>query len=156
MRYACIGICGLIVLAVGIWQSHAGQKPKSEATKDAVKHGEYLVSRVALCGDCHTPQDNKGKQDHSRLLQGAELTFKPIKKTKDWADHSPDISSGGLAGEWTEAQMVKFLTTGLNPEGKKAAPPMPAFRLAESDARAVAVYLKSLSAKKGKDDKKSE
>jgi hypothetical protein len=40
--------------------------------------------------------------------------------------------------------MVKFLTSGINPDGKKAMPPMPAFRLNAQDARAVFLYLKSL------------
>jgi mono/diheme cytochrome c family protein len=49
-----------------------------------------------------------------------------------------------LAGKWGEEAMVKFLTTGINPEGEKAMPPMPAFRLNPRDARAVFLYLKSL------------
>jgi hypothetical protein len=40
--------------------------------------------------------------------------------------------------------MVKFLTTGSDPDGKKARPPMPAFRLNARDARAAYLYLKSL------------
>jgi mono/diheme cytochrome c family protein len=40
--------------------------------------------------------------------------------------------------------MAKFLTTGINPDGEKAMPPMPAFRLNARDARAVALYLKSV------------
>ena len=40
--------------------------------------------------------------------------------------------------------MVKFLTTGINPDGEKAMPPMPAFRLNARDARAVALYLRSV------------
>jgi len=149
MRYVWVGICAVIVLAAGVWlrmepqTAHAADKDS-----DAVKHGEYLVSRVAMCGDCHTPQDKKGKPDHSRLLQGAMLTIEPKKKIDNWADHSPDITGGGLAGKWSEAQLVKFLSTGVNPDGKKASPPMPAFRFQEKDARAVALYLKSLSGKK--------
>jgi mono/diheme cytochrome c family protein len=151
MRYVWVGVCAAVVLAAGIWQSRAGQQPGLRAAKGgaALKHGEYLVSRVGLCGDCHTPRDAKGRPDLARALQGAPLTFQPKEKVEGWADHSPDITGGGLAGKWTEAQVVKFLTTGLDPDGKKAAPPMPAYRLEEGDARAVALYLKSLPGKKG-------
>jgi len=40
--------------------------------------------------------------------------------------------------------MVKFLTTGVDPDGMRANPPMPAYRLDARDARAVISYLKSL------------
>jgi hypothetical protein len=61
---------------------------------------------------------------------------------------SPDITRSGLAGMWTEEQMVEFLQTGINPDGEKPTPPMPIFRLHKEDARAVALYLKSLPGKK--------
>jgi hypothetical protein len=49
-----------------------------------------------------------------------------------------------LAGKWSEEEMVKFLTSGMDADGKKARPPMPAFRVNARDARAVFLYLKSL------------
>jgi len=151
MRYFWFGLCAVIVLAAGAWLPRTGPQPAFGADKDSdatVKRGEYLVSRVGMCGDCHTPQDKKGKPDHTRLLQGAPLTIQPTKKTEDWVDHSPDITGGGLAGKWSETQMAEFLRTGLDPDGMKAHPPMPAFRLEKEDARAVALYLKSLPGKK--------
>jgi mono/diheme cytochrome c family protein len=105
---------------------------------------------VAHCTHCHTPQV-KGKPDRARLLRGATLPIRPKEKTEHWADKAPDITRGGLAGEWTEEQMVKFLTTGRNPEGEGPTPPMPVFRLHREDARAVTLYLRSLGGKtKGK------
>jgi hypothetical protein len=50
---------------------------------------------------------------------------------------------------WGEDDMVKFLTTGKNPEGEGPTPPMPVFRLHPDDARAVTAYLRSLPGKKG-------
>src|SRR5262245_16379450 len=97
-----------------------------------------------MCGDCHTPPDDRGRPDRTRLLRGTTVPIRPNKETRDWADESPDITGSGLAGEWGEEAMVKFLTTGINPDGKKAMPPMPAFRLNARDARAVFHYLKSL------------
>jgi hypothetical protein len=68
-----------------------------------------LVNAAILCGDCHTPQDSKGKPDRARLLRGAELPIRPKKETEDWADMAPDITSRGLAEKWGEKAMVKFL-----------------------------------------------
>jgi len=147
-----IGIA--ILVAAGLWQVRANQVSEAKdrgtpAASDLISHGEYLVSQVAQCGDCHTPRDTHGDPDQSRRLQGATLGIVPKQKTKDWADKSPDITGAGLAGMWSEREMIKFFTTGVNPDGEKATPPMPAFRLHESDARAVTLYLKSLPGKKG-------
>jgi len=155
MRFKDLTVGVAILAAAGLWQVRAGQESgaknsRTPDTSDLMKHGEYLVSRVAQCGDCHTPRDTKGDPDRSKLLQGATIGFVPKQKTKQWADKSPDITSAGLAGMWSEREMIQFLTTGVNPDGEKATPPMPAFRLHESDARAVALYLKSLAGKKGK------
>jgi hypothetical protein len=51
----------------------------------------------------------------------------------------------------------QFLTTGIDPDGKKAMPPMPAFRLNARDARAVFLYLKSVPGQKaGKSEERSK
>jgi mono/diheme cytochrome c family protein len=154
------GVLGAVLLAAGLWFVQAGEKPRpaDEGRGDAalLEHGKYLALEVAGCTHCHTPQDAKGNHDPSRLLQGATLTIQPKVKTSNWADKSPDITHSGLAGVWSEAEMVKFLTTGLNPEGEKPTAPMPAFHLHEKDARAIALYLRSLPGKKGKADSKAK
>ena len=150
---------GIAILTVaGIWQMGLGQEPG--ATKDRPdaaglrERGAYLVNAAILCGDCHTPQDDKGTPDKARHLRGTSLPIRPKKETKNWADESPDITSKGLAGKWSEEEMIKFLTTGMDPHGMKAQPPM-AFRLNASDARAIAVYLKALPGpNSGRDEKK--
>jgi len=147
-RYT-IGV-GAAVLAAGLWAVRAGEQPGTKAggPEDLVKRGEYLTLEVAHCGHCHTAPDAKGKPDRAKLLQGTTLPIKPKDPKAPWADESPDITKGGLAGKWGEAGMVKFLTTGKNPDGHDPTPPMPAFRLKEDDARAVAHYLRSLPGKK--------
>ena len=99
---------------------------------------------MAHCGDCHTPQDGRGRPDPARALRGATLPFRHKKETEDWSGRSPDITSRGLAGEWGEAGMIKFLTTGVNPDREKPTPPMPVFRLHARDAHAIYLYLRSL------------
>ena len=155
MRLKCLTVGIAALVAVGIWHLRAEQGPGAKQkggadTADLRKHGDYLVNAAILCSDCHTPQNDRGAPDRTRLLQGATVPFRPKKETKNWADEAPDITGGGLAGKWSEEEMVKFLTTGIDPNGKKARPPMPAFRLNDGDARAVARYLKSLPGAKGR------
>jgi len=159
MRVTFLTIGIAILLAAGIWQVQAVQKPpanQKSVPDDANlrKHGEYLVNAAILCGDCHTPQNDQGKPDRTRLLRGARIPIQPKKEVNDWADESPDITGSGLAGKWSEEETVHFLTTGNDRDGNKAIAPMPAFRLSASDARAVYLYLKSLPGPKEGGDSK--
>jgi mono/diheme cytochrome c family protein len=146
-KYLAVGIA--IVAALGMWQVRAEQDSRANQpdanANNLLKHGSYLVNEVAHCGDCHTPQDKKGMPDGARRLRGAPLTFQPKKGTENWAEMATDITSRGRAGEWSEEEMVKFLTTGLNPDGERPIPPMPVFHLNANDARAVYRYLSSLA-----------
>jgi mono/diheme cytochrome c family protein len=161
LKYFTLGSAILIVFAV--WQVASSQvAPRPEprpaapgqeigpaAPADLLKHGAYLVNSVAMCGDCHTPRDNKGMPDRTRPLAGMTLPIQPKAETNTWADQSPNISATGLAGKLTEEQAVKFLMTGIDPSGKTARPPMPQFRLNATDARAVYVYLNSVPGSSG-------
>jgi mono/diheme cytochrome c family protein len=109
-----------------------------------IAHGAYLVNEVARCGTCHTRHLAKGGNlDMTRHLQGAELWFTTKVKFKgELKEHVPDITFSGKAGQWGEAKMIQFLSSG----GKHNAP-MPAYKLSVEDARAVTIYLLSLPGK---------
>ena len=141
-------VVGVVVLvAAGLWSAQGG--PDQGTKTNLSQQGSYLVHKVAMCVDCHTPHDKTGNPDGARELQGATIPFQPKTKTDKWMDEAPDITRSGLAGKWTEEQMVKFLMTGHDPDGMIASPPMPPYRLREDDARAVTTYLRSLPGKKG-------
>jgi mono/diheme cytochrome c family protein len=149
MQWKSVAVGIAILIAVGIWQVQADQglgakQDNSQGAAELTRQGAYLVNEVAHCSHCHSPQDTAGMPDRARLLRGATLPIRPKKETKNWAEKSPDITSRGLAGKWSEEEMIKFLTTGLDPNGEKPAPPMPVFHLTRGDARAVFLYLKSL------------
>lgn len=133
-----IGLCCAVFLMAPLTfaqgQSAAGQSA-------LVAHGKYLVTHVAMCGDCHSPHNQKGQEIPGRELQGAPLFFQPMHPVPGWVSVAPPIA--GLVG-WTRAEAVRFLTTGIKRDGKPAAPPMPQFHLSRHDAEAVFAYLKSL------------
>ncbi|MBV9339635.1 MAG: hypothetical protein JO159_01940, partial [Acidobacteria bacterium] len=116
-----------------------------------IEHGRYLVQRLGLCGDCHTPHDDHGRPIEAKSLQGAGLTFKPLGPVPDWTEYAPPLV--GLLG-FTDEQMIAFLTTGKDPSGNSARPPMPAYRFNKSDASAVVAYLRSLSNHKNIEQRK--
>lgn len=134
-------LLALILTTIGTAVFTAAAVPGAEPTRDQlVLRGRYLVEGIGLCADCHTPRTEKGEFDRARWLQGSPLPFKPTVEMP-WVPAAPPIA--GLP-TMTEEEGVKFLRTGLRPNGTRTLPPMPEFRLNHDDARAVAAYLKAL------------
>ena len=111
------------------------------AARAQVMRGQYIVERVGMCGDCHTPRNEKGMPIAARTLQGAPLGMRPL-HPMPFADHAPRIA--GLPPNWTPQQTAAFLQTGKRPDGSSPRPPMPPYRLSKEDAWAVVDYLQSL------------
>jgi mono/diheme cytochrome c family protein len=115
----------LALFAIAVWATvSAGGQPAS-ADGDAVEHGRYLVHQVSLCIDCH-----------GVALTGGHVGHNPA------APYAPAIA--GLPGLDVEAVALFLQTGSLN--GATVPPPMPRYRMHPDDARAIAVYLKSLPA----------
>ena len=121
----------------------AGQKAKPRADSAAlIARGKYLVEGTAMCGDCHTPHNEKGEPIKEQWLKGAAVDFKPTVPIPVWANKAVRIS--GLPG-WPRDAAIKFLMTGKDTNGAQARPPMPQYRFNLQDATAIVAYLKSLA-----------
>ena len=118
----------------------AADTGNSPATAAQIEHGKYLVERVCLCGDCHSPRNDKGEFDRSQWLQGELISFKPD-HPMPFAAIAPPIA--GLPSYAKDEAAVKFLETGTNAVGKLAMAPMPQFRFNHEDALAVVAYLRT-------------
>ncbi|MBI4463744.1 MAG: c-type cytochrome [Acidobacteria bacterium] len=136
MRNIFGGLMGLVVMIGLVALSEmAAQEPRQAL----VERGKYLVERVSMCIDCHTPQDKDGNPDPTRWLEGAP--FPGARNDPNMASYAPPIA--GLPG-WNEQDAIRFLETGKRPNGAEARPPMPPYRLNREDAEAAVAYLKSL------------
>jgi len=139
MKRPIIGIALVALLTVPIL---AGKTKKPNAAADTpIDRGKYLVESVGLCGDCHTPHNEKGEPVKGQWLKGAPLDFKPTAPVVDWADKA--VAIAGLP-DWEKGAAVKFMMTGIAYNGLPARPPMPQYRFNREDAEAVVAYLKSL------------
>ena len=105
-----------------------------------IARGEYLVTGLLGCNDCHTPMTPEGP-DMTRSLQGANLVFAPM-IDMPWAPHAPALA--GLPDDYDADQCAHFLHSGEKSTGGMALPPMPQFRLNPDDARAATAYIASL------------
>lgn len=119
----------------------------ARADEAQIQRGKYLVT-LAGCSDCHTPGTFLGKPDMSRFLGGSDVGFAiPGLGVFPGRNITPEKETG--IGEWTPAQIVTALRTGVRPDGRKLAPIMPYEALAalsDADAQAIAAFLKSVPA----------
>jgi len=133
---AAVAILSILVMTAALSSS------ASPARSAKVARGKYLVEGVGMCGDCHTPRNEKGEAIPGKTLRGAVLSFKPITPMPVWADKAPNIA--GLPG-WTDEQAVKFLMAGIAYNELPGRPPMPQYRFDGQDAEAIVAYLRSLA-----------
>ena len=82
-----------------------------------VERGAYLVSSVMVCHNCHTPRGPQGL-DLSRALSGGQTFDEPAFKVAA-SNITPDKDTG--IGSWTDAELKRFLVSGIRPNGTKAA-----------------------------------
>lgn len=129
--------CAAALLAASWSAAHAADRQ--------VARGKYLVE-IMGCGDCHTPGYFLGKPDMASFLGGSDVGFE-IPKVGVFVGRNlaPDKETG--IGNWSTADIIKAITTGVRPDGRELAPIMPwrdFAALQKSDAEAIAKYLKTI------------
>ena len=119
--------------------------------EDRMERGKYLAA-IMDCAGCHTPGVFLGKPDFSRMLGGSEVGFQiPGLGIFYPPNLTPDTETG--LGNWSEDDIIAAVRTGARPDGRVLAPVMPwrsYAALSDSDAKALAAYLKGLPAVKNK------
>jgi mono/diheme cytochrome c family protein len=113
---------------------------------DPRERGRYLVHAMQ-CPLCHTPiSAETGAYDTRYFLAGGMRV-----SAWPWGVwYSRNLTPDGVTGlgEWSEAAIVAAVTRGVRPDGRRLDPmamPWPWFsHLSDSDARAIAAYLRSL------------
>jgi mono/diheme cytochrome c family protein len=112
---------------------------------DMANRGEYLAT-IMDCTGCHTGGALAGKPDAALYLAGSSVGFElPGLGIFYPPNLTPDDDTG--LGGWSEADIIKSLRTGARPDGRELAPVMPwrsYSKMTDSDAQALASYLKSL------------
>ena len=136
-----VAIALFSVAAIAPLPARAETKKAAAARAALIAEGQRIVENVALCTDCHARRLPSGEFDRTHWLQGSVLAFQPLVKMP-WSADAPAIA--GLPG-YTDEKAMTLLTTGRLPSGEALRPPMPAYRLNESEAKAVVAYLRSLA-----------
>jgi mono/diheme cytochrome c family protein len=140
------GVLGLALAGALVASTPASADQTTSGDEALIERGDYLVNRVGMCDDCHSPRGPDGQFIAGAHLWGSLLGFAPTVPMPAWAENALPIA--GLPPGWNEEAMVEFLMTGKRPlDMPPTRPPMPQYRFSKADAVAVAAYLKSLAPK---------
>jgi len=145
-----IGLVGVIIF-VKTALPNVG-KPmdlKVQVTPARVQRGEYLANHVAACMDCHSQRDwsqYAGPLKKETFGGGGEKFGKEI----DFPGtlYSRNITPAGV-GDWTDGELFRAITTGVNRHGKALFPlmPYPNYGMADpEDIMCIVAYLRTLPA----------
>ncbi len=102
--------------------------PKS----DKLAYGAYLAD-MAHCVECHTPPGPNGAPDFANHLAAGGFAFDLIAGGYRVLDPSPKVilsrnitsdRETGI-GAWSDAEVKRAITEGINKSGKQLVPPMP-------------------------------
>jgi mono/diheme cytochrome c family protein len=128
---------------IGLWKrlNLSSDWVLAEAPTPELARGRYLAEALGHCGECHTPRGRLGGLDPARWLAGAP---DPVGDGR-----VPNITPGAL--DWSEAEIVAYLTSGFTPDYDSAGGHMALVvanfaRLPEADRAAVAAYLRAVPA----------
>lgn len=155
-------IVGVIVLLAGsglaylfIAYPKVGDAPdiKITATPEMIERGKYLANHVTVCIDCHSSRDwslysgpiKPGTEGHGGDKFDKETAGIP------GTIFAPNISPARLSS-WTDGEIYRTITTGVNKNGKALFPimPYPAYsKLDPEDVKAIIAYIRTLQPKEG-------
>lgn len=113
---------------------------------DVLERGAYLAW-ITGCVGCHSPRTDEGYVVPEALLSGGNHPIGAGALGKLYPPNiTPDVETG--IGSWSIEDIVKALKEGSTPGGRILSPAMPwrsqFNKLTDDDARAIALYLKSL------------
>ncbi len=150
--FASAAATSAAVAALWLWAGPTHAQPDADPEDDAsaedsapdeeiLARGEYLVRRVAMCHQCHTPRGPDGELRDDAFLMGAPMPIAPPHFVERWGLRAPAIA--GLPG-YHDDEAMRLLTRGVTRRNTHPRPPMPRYQMSDDDARAIIAYLRSL------------
>jgi mono/diheme cytochrome c family protein len=115
-----------------------------EATPEKIARGKYLANHVTVCLDCHSMHD--ANYYSNPIVPGTEGKGGEEFTEAVGTFYMPNITPATL-GNWTDGEIVRAITAGVNKDGKALFPMMPYLnfnQLAEEDVHAIVAYIRTL------------
>ena len=140
-----IGLVAVVIGVNGCFDPNVGPAPtiKVAMTSEAIARGYYLTNHVVACIYCHSKQeDTKMWYPVIPGTEGAGGRIFPGPGVYYAANLTPYH-----LGTWTDVEILRAFTTGVNKDGKALFPIMPYLsfgKMDENDAMAIVAYLRTL------------
>jgi mono/diheme cytochrome c family protein len=144
-KAAVLGLALAILAGSGLLATHSLDAGAAARGSAEIARGQYLTT-IMDCAGCHTPGALAGRPDPERPLAGSAIGFAlPGGGVVYPKNLTPDLETG--LGGWSEDHIARAVRQGQSRDGRVLFPvmPWPSYAvLTEADARAIAVYLKSV------------
>jgi len=136
---------GLVYLFTAFPKADPAPAITIEATPERLERGRYLANHVSVCIDCHSTHD-------WRYFSGPVILGTEGKGGEKFEEpgmgfvYVRNITPAAL-GSWTDGEILRAMTAGVNNKGEAIAPMMPyaIYReLSKEDAYAIVAYLRTL------------
>lgn len=120
---------------------------KVEITPERIARGEYLANHVTVCIDCHSKRDwskFSGPPDSSTLGMGGDVFDQKYGFPGTY--YASNITPEGISN-YTDGELFRAITTGVNKEGKALFPVMPYKyfgQMDEEDIKSIIAYIRTL------------
>lgn len=120
---------------------------KVEATAERIARGEYLANHVTVCIDCHSKRDwskFSGPPVEGTIGMGGDIFDQKFGFPGTY--YATNITSYGI-GTYTEGELFRAITTGVNKKGKAIFPVMPYKyygQMDEEDIKSIIAYIRTL------------
>jgi mono/diheme cytochrome c family protein len=142
-------VLALAAVLIYVYKALPKKEPPQQitvaATPERLQRGEYLVHHVVVCTHCHSQrQMNVFATPGVPNMEGSGDLF--IKDDVLGELYSPNITPH-VIGNWTDGELIRAVTAGVNKDGDPLFPIMP-FKiyanLTDGDLHAVIAYVRSL------------
>lgn len=116
-------------------------------TTERIERGKYLATHVMVCLDCHTQRDfsrYSGPVMEPHYAGGGEEFTREAGLPGNF--YPPNLTPHHL-GEWTDGELYRAITSGVNKDGKALFPAMPYHLYGQADDEdiySVIAYLRTL------------
>lgn len=142
-------IAGFIYIKTSLPDVGPAPEMKIVSTPEMIERGEYLANGLASCIDCHSQRDYSkfaGPMIDGTAGMGGE-NFGEGAGTVLAKNITSDKETG--LGNWTDGEIFRAITMGVDKDGEPLAPMMPFLyyrEMDEEDIKAIIAYIRTLPA----------
>src|SRR4051812_42370695 len=144
-----IVVVGSLVTYVAVALPDVGNAPelKVESTPERIERGRYLANAVNVCMDCHSTRDwakFSGPVSPGTAGKGGERFDQTMGFPGVY--YSRNITPAGIS-RYTDGELYRVITTGVNKEGKAMFPVMPYThygKMDDEDIYSIIAYIHTL------------